>query len=76
MGGDGQRVIGVRKRAQKRFRSICCGCERGTVIGGLPQKALRVCGVRCFCDGEVATVECTVTGRRKYSADLAHARRA
>ena len=27
--------------------------------------------VRCFCDGEVATIECTVTGRRKYSADLA-----
>ena len=27
--------------------------------------------VRCFCDGEVVTIECTVTGRRKYSADLA-----
>ena len=27
--------------------------------------------VRCFCDGEVATIECTVTGCRKYSADLA-----
>ena len=27
--------------------------------------------VHFFCDGEEATIECTVTGRRKYSADLA-----
>ena len=75
MGGDGRKVIGVQKRAQKSFRSICCGCERGTVIGRLPRKASWVCSVRCFCEGEVATVEFIVTGHRKYSADLAHARR-
>ena len=33
-------------------------------------KRYRGC-VRWFCDGEVATIECTVTGHRKYSADLA-----
>ena len=33
-------------------------------------KRYRGC-VRCFCDGEVATIEYTVRGRRKYSVDLA-----
>ena len=28
MGGDGWRGVGVRKRAQKPFRSIRCGCEK------------------------------------------------
>ena len=70
-----QRVVGVQKRARKRFRSIPCRCERGTIIGHLPRKASWVYGVCCFCDGEVATVECTVTGRRKYSAAWPGARR-
>ena len=28
-GGGGWRVVGVRKRPRKRFRSIRCGCEKG-----------------------------------------------
>ena len=28
MGGDGWRGVGVRKRAQKPFRLIRCGCEK------------------------------------------------
>ena len=27
-GGSSWRVIGVQKRPRKRFRSICCGCEK------------------------------------------------
>ena len=30
MGDGGWRGVGVRKKARKRFRSIRCGCEKGT----------------------------------------------
>ena len=58
----------VCKRARKRFRSIRCDCEKGTVIRYLPRKVSRVRSVFLRRGG---TIECTVTGRRKYSADLA-----
>ena len=46
MGGDGLRGVGVRKRAQKLFRSIRCGCEkRIIIIEHLPRKLSRVCTV-------------------------------
>ena len=47
--------------------------KKGTITGHLPRKVSRGC-VRCSCDGEEATIECTVTGRRKHSADLAQGR--
>ena len=59
----------MRKRARNRFRSIHCGCEKGTIIGHLPRKVSRVCSL--LCDREVATIECTVREREKYSTDLA-----
>ena len=43
---------------------IRCGCENVTIIEHWHRGSL-------FLQREVATIECTVTGRRKYSADLA-----
>ena len=57
-----------KRRARKCFRSIRCGCEKGTIIGNLPQKVSRVCSLFLRWGG---TIESTVTGPRKYSADLA-----
>ena len=48
--------------------SICYGCEKGTMIGHLPRKVSQVCFLFLRREG---TIECTVTGCRKYSADLA-----
>ena len=42
--------------------------KEGTIIGHLPRKVSRVCLLFLQRGG---TIECTVTGRRKYSADLA-----
>ena len=56
------------REAQKCFRSIRCGCEKGTIIRHLPRKVSWVCSLFLPRRG---TIECTVTGRRKYSADLA-----
>ena len=54
MWGGGWRGVGVRKRAWKRFWSICCGCEKGTIIGHLPRKLSWVFAVfalqKIFCE--------------------------
>ena len=43
--------------------------KNGTVIGHLPQKVSRVCSLFLRKGG---TIDCVVTGTRKYSADLPH----
>ena len=45
MGGCSWRVVGMRKGAQKRFRSIRSGCEKGIIIGHLTRKVSRVCSL-------------------------------
>ena len=55
----------MRKRPRKRFRSIHCGCDKGTITGHLACKVSRVCSLFLRWGG---TIECTVTGCRKYSA--------
>ena len=67
MGGGGLERHGVRKSAWKHFWSICCDCEIGTIIGHLPWKLSQVCSLFLQQGG---TIECTVTGCRKYSADM------
>ena len=52
------------ERAQKRFQSTHCGCEKGTIIGYLSRKVSRVCSL--FSVRRGGTIECTVTGRKKY----------
>ena len=42
--------------------------KEGSIIGHLPRKVSRVCSLFLRRGG---TIQCTVTGRRKYSADLA-----
>ena len=51
----------IKKYGRQRLESCWCAKE----------SPKRFQSIRCGCDGEVATTECTVTGRRKYSADLA-----
>ena len=48
-------------------RSICCGRDKGTIVGHLPHKVSRVCSL-------FLQRGSTVTGCRKYSADLAQGR--
>ena len=63
MEGSGWRVVGVQKRAQNTSDRYAVAVKKEL------SKVSRVCSL--FLYGEVATIECTVTGRSKYSADLA-----
>ena len=58
------RVGGVRKRPRKSDRYAVAVIKEGTIIGHLPRKVSRVCSL-------FLQRGSTVTGRRKYSADLA-----
>ena len=53
----------MRKRAQNTSDRYAVAVKKKL------SKVSWVCSL--FLDGEVATIECTVIGRRKYSADLA-----
>ena len=72
MEDSGWRGVGVRKRARKCFQSIRCECEKGENYHKIfVSKAVADVFFIFFALG--GTIECTVTGHKKYSDDLAQA---
>ena len=63
----GENLICRREPTNERDRYAVAVTKDGTVIGHLPRKVSRVCSLFLRRGG---TIDCVVTGTRRYSADL------